>query len=151
MKLKIKGIVVDLFISKDGFDGRIEEEELVVDESGVFVDKFYAKDVERSVLVTSINSYKIVEKENISIVYGDLCENILVDFDLNLLKDGTQLQIGDVILEITQKCTICDHLNKIDNRVPALLEHDRGVFAKVIQGGIIKKGSTIGLDDKNNG
>ncbi len=71
-------------------------------------------------------------------------ENILVDFDLSLVKIGMQLKIGEVVLEITQNCTNNgNHLSKIDERVPALLQSDRGIFAKAILGGVIKKQDNI--------
>lgn len=136
--MNILGNVVELFISKEKYDGRISQSELVVDKDGVFIDKFYGKDKIRSVLIASCKSYDIIKKEGIELQYGELGENILVDFDLSLLKVGSQIEIGGVLLEITQKCTICNHLSKIDPKVPKLLKDDRGIFAKVITGGLIK-------------
>lgn len=136
--MNILGNVVELFISKEKYDGRISQSELAVDKDGVFIDKFYGKDKIRSVLIASCKSYDIIKKEGIELQYGDLGENILVNFDLSLLKVGSQIEIGGVLLEITQKCTICNHLSKIDPKVPKLLKDDRGIFAKVITGGLIK-------------
>jgi len=141
--MDILGKIVELFISKEKYDGRINQAELAVDEDGVFIDKFYGKDKVRSILIASTKSYDIVKENSIAIHYGDLGENILVDFELSLLKIGMQLKIGEVILEITQNCTICNHLSKIDERVPTLLKSDRGIFARVILGGMIKKGSEV--------
>ena len=137
--MEILGKVIELFISKEKYDGRINQTELAVDEDGVFIDKFYGKDKVRSILIASTHSYDIVRGEGIDIHYGDLGENILVDFSLSLLKVGMQLKMGEVVLEITQNCTICDHLSKIDERVPKLLKSDRGIFAKVVTSGMIKK------------
>lgn len=141
--MELLGKITDLFISKEKYDGRINQAELVLDENGVFIDKFYGKDKVRSILISSINAYDIVKEKEISIDYGELGENILVDFDLQLLKVGMQLKINKVILEITQNCTICDHLSKIDKQVPSLLKEDRGIFTKVVTGGLIKKGSQV--------
>lgn len=141
--MDILGKITELFISKENYDGRINQTELAVDENGVFIDKFYGKDKVRSILIASTKAYDIVREKKIDIDYGELGENILVDFDLSLLKVGMQLKIGKVVLEITQNCTICDHLSKIDDRVPSILEYDRGIFAKVISGGLIKKGFEI--------
>jgi len=136
--MEILGKIIALFISKEKDDGRINQSELGVDEEGVFIDKFYGKDKIRSVLIASVTSYDLIKKQGIEVQYGELGENILIDFDLSLLKVGTQIQIDEVILEITQNCTICNHLSKIDTRVPKLLKNDRGLFAKVITGGLIK-------------
>jgi MOSC domain-containing protein YiiM len=40
---------------------------------------------------------------------------------------------------------MCDHLSKIDESLPTLLKDDRGIFAKVIEGGVIKKEDKIYL------
>jgi MOSC domain-containing protein YiiM len=141
--MKVLGNIIELFISKEKYDGRINQAELAIDENGVFIDKFYGKDKERSILIASTKAYDIVRENKIAIDFGQLGENILIDFDVTLLKEGTQLKIGEVVLEITQNCTICDHLSKIDSEVPVLLKNDRGVFAKVIAGGLIKKGFEV--------
>jgi len=143
MKVKTLGNIKSLFISKKNFEDRIKQSELIVDTDGVFIDKFYGQNISRSVLITSLGSYAIAKQNNIEIHYGQLGENILVDFDLEMLKLNMQLKIGEVILEISQQCTICNSLSKIDEKLPKLLEHDRGVFAKVIHGGIIKNGDKI--------
>jgi MOSC domain-containing protein YiiM len=136
------GKIKALFVSKKGNSIRISKRELIVDENGVWGDKFYAKEPNRSVLITSLYSYKIAEDKNISIEYGALGENILMDYNPYNLLVGTQIRIGEVILEISQNCTLCKSLTKIDNRLPKLLKDDRGVFAKVVKSGF------IGLDDK---
>jgi len=145
------GKVVELYISKEKYDGRISQSELAVDEDGVFVDKFYGKDKVRSILIASTEAYKLIRTNGIEITYGELGENILVDFDLDLFKVGMQFQIDNVVLEITQNCTICDHLSKIDERVPSLLENDRGVFAKVLSKGIIYTKSDLQCIKNCNG
>jgi MOSC domain-containing protein YiiM len=71
--------------------------------------------------------------------YGALGENILIDYNPYDLAIGSQIQIGEVVLEITQNCTICNHLSFIDKTLPKLLKDDRGIFVKVVKVGVIKK------------
>jgi MOSC domain-containing protein YiiM len=130
---KLVGSVVGLFISKDSVD------EMSLDEGGVLGDKFYAKEKARSVLISTIYSYKLAKDKDISLEYGELGENIILDYNPYHLDPNSKIQIGDsVILEISQHCTLCKSLTKIDNRLPKLLKNDRGIFAKVISGGKIK-------------
>lgn len=75
--------------------------------------------------------------------YGSLGENILIDYNVYNLSMGTQLKIGEVIVEITQNCTICNYLSIIDKSLPKLLRNDRGIFVKVIQSGVIKEGDSL--------
>ena len=139
------GHVVELFISKKNEDQRISKTLIEIDMDGVIDDKFYAKDVERAILLTSTSSYDLVSKNNIKISYGALGENILIDYNPYDLPIGSKVKIGKVVIEISQNCTICNHLSSIDKRVPTLLENDRGVFVKVIEAGFIEKGDKLYL------
>ena len=139
------GEVLALFISKEGDSKRISKTVVELDKKGVIDDKFYARDNERSVLFTSLESYGLAVQHNIHMPYGSLGENILIDYNPYDLAIGTQLQIGEVVLEITQNCTICNHLSLIDKKLPKLLCNDRGIFLKVIEIGFIEKGDKIYL------
>ena len=137
------GKILKLFISIKGLEKRVEKEQLSVDINGILEDKFYGKDRQRSILLSSKDSYLLTQEHNINLNYGELGENILMDFNPYLLPVGTQLQIGEVTLEITQACTICNHLSKIDKKLPKLLKEERGIFAKVIKEGNIYNDNAI--------
>ena len=133
------GEVLELFISKKSVD------RMLLDIKGVLNDKFYAKDINRSVLISSIDSYRLAQSRDIELKYGKLGENILIDYNPYRLKSGTQIQIGETILEINQNCTLCKSLTKIDSKLPKLLKDDRGIFAKVIKAGEIKRRDKVYL------
>jgi MOSC domain-containing protein YiiM len=142
---KVVGSVIELFVSKKGEEQRVQMKRVELDGDGILEDKFYAKDINRSVLLTTTQSYELALKNGIEISYGSLGENILIDFNPYDLPIATQIKIGDVVVEIAQNCTICNHLSKIDKSLPKLLEHDRGIFVKVIEPGFIEKGDSITL------
>ena len=131
------GTVLELFLSRKNSSNRSPQEEIKVDKNGVLGDKFYAKEPNRSVLITSLKSYNLAKQKDILVKYGFLGENMLVDYNLYSLNIGTQIRVGEVVLEISQNCTLCKSLTKVDNRLPKLLKDDRGVFAKVIKSGSI--------------
>jgi MOSC domain-containing protein YiiM len=135
------GKILGLFVSKRGI--RVSKREITVDKSGVWEDKFYGKEPDRSVLITSLQSYRLAKERGIFVEYGSLGENILMDYNPYNLLVGTQIRIGEVILEISQNCTLCKSLTKIDNRLPKLLKDDRGVFAKVIKSGFVYRDDKI--------
>lgn len=139
------GSVLRLFTSKAGTSTRFLEQKLDLDTNGVVNDKFYAKSSERSVLIASTASYDLVSTYGIEMPFGYLGENILMDFNPYSLEVGSKLKIGNVILEISQHCTICNHLTTIDVKIPTLLKNDRGVFSKVIQNGEIYAGDDVYL------
>ena len=147
MSLFQTGKILELFYSTN--DGRVNTTELALDDRGVVEDKYYDKNTERSVLITSLDSYKLAADNGIDALYSALGENILIDYNPYHLRPGARLVIGnDIVLEISQNCTLCKSLAKVDARLPKLLKDDRGIFAKVISGGIIHKGDNIYLLDE---
>ncbi len=143
--MKNVGKVTSLFISVQGSSKRVQKELFHLDTKGIIEDKYHDTNINRSVLLTSEASYTLASRHHIEFPFGSLGENILMDYNPYHLTPGDQLRIGEVVLEISQNCTMCDHLSKIDESLPTLLKNDRGIFAKVIEGGIIKKGDEITL------
>lgn len=145
MAKKILANVVELYVTTSSDEPRVVKEELQLEHDGVVGDKFYGKDMNRLILITSLDSYKMVSKEDINIEHGSLGENILIDGSIKSLNLGDRFNIGDVTLEITQNCTLCNGLSKINSKLPKLLKDDRGVFAKAITNGTIKIGDMINI------
>jgi len=139
------GNILELFISVNGESKRLKKSTLNLDEKGVRDDKYYGKKINRSILITSKDSYLIAKESGINLDSGDLGENLLIDYNPYKLPLNSKLKIGDVVLEISQNCPLCKHLTKIDKNLPKLLLNDRGIFAKVIHGGNIKMGNEIYL------
>lgn len=142
---KCIGEVLELFISKKDKPKRTSRTILEVNSLGIVDDKFYAKDSERSILLTSKESYELALSNNIEMSYGALGENILIDYNPYTLMIGSQIQIGEIVVEITQNCTICNHLSSIDKALPKLLKDDRGIFVRVVEEGFIEKGDKLYL------
>jgi MOSC domain-containing protein YiiM len=140
----MQGKVVALYITKnDAKKTRLTPEEISVDANGIQDDKFYAKDPQRAILITAIQSYELTKENNIEIEWGTLGENILIDISPYHLLPGQTLKIGETTLEITQNCTLCKGLSSVNSKLPKLLKNDRGIFAKVIG-----DTNTIRMNDK---
>jgi len=136
------GTVKELYLStKEG--NKENPKEIVVDEKGIYNDKYYAKNLNRSILISSNDSYILAKENGIDVPFGSLGENIFIDINPYNLTTGKKIYIGEVILEITQNCTICNSLAKVDEKLPEILKSDRGIFAKVINSGKIRKGDTV--------
>ncbi len=75
---------------------------------------------------------------------GDFAENILTEgISLKDLPIGTILQIGTTVLEITQIGKKCHNDCEIKQITGRCVMPTDGVFAKVIEGGVIRPGDTI--------
>jgi len=142
MKRKL-GQIIQLYITKIDTKIRERKDQIKCIKGGIVDDKFLNKTTNREVLLSSTLSYNYAKQLNMPIKESDLGENILVDFDVKELQIGDKLQLGEVILEIAMECPICNHLSSVNKKFPKLIKDDRGIFANVIQEGIIKKDDTI--------
>ena len=143
MSVNVLAKEAKLYITTSSEPSRELKDELHLDDKGVIGDKFYGKDINRLILITSTDSYKMSRDIGIDIEYGTLGENILLEGSIKSLNLGDNFKIGEVAFEITQNCTLCNGLSKINSKLPKLLKDDRGVFAKAISNGVIKKGDII--------
>ena len=142
---KTVGKVLELYLTYPGDTQRSKATQITLNDGGVENDKFNSKELNRSVLLTALQSYEKAASEGINLDEGALGENILMDYNPTDLEDGTQLQIGDAVVAITQLCTVCKGLTQINNKLPKLLKKDRGIFCKVVKEGNIKKGDLVYL------
>lgn len=142
----LKGKVLGLYLAIKGEEGRRETDAIDVDEGGIIGDRYFGKNLNRTILITSEEaSYTLARTKGIEMPFGSLGENIVIDIDPYHLHAGQQLRIGESVLAITQNCTLCSSLAKVDERLPELLQNDRGIFAKTIRPGSIKKGDAVTL------
>ena len=111
----------------------------LIKDYGIENDKFAGKKLDQTVMIVGVESYEIAKKNHIDLSFGCLGENILLDFDPHNFEVGTQFFIGVSIIEITQICTVCNHLNVFDEKLPQLLKSHRGLYCKIIKSGIIQK------------
>jgi MOSC domain-containing protein YiiM len=139
------GTISSLFYSP--VNGRTTTKEFLLDTKGIVNDKHYDKDIDRSVLITSLESYALAKKHGIDAAYGALGENLLIDYNPYHLPAGSRLKIANVVLEISQPCTLCKSLTQVDTKLPKILKNDRGIFAKVIEAGSITTGDNIYIID----
>ena len=139
------GEVIDLFISIKDDPKRLNTEVLHVNSDGVLKDKFYSKDKNRAILITSLYSYELAKNSGINMPYGSLGENIIIDYNIYNLLPGDRFKISDITFEITQNCTLCNGLSKVNAQLPKLLKDGRGVFVKAITEGYIQKGNKVSL------
>ena len=142
--------ILRLFLAEPETKGRKECAELILDTDGVIGDKFYGKNADRSLLVTGPVAYRTAGDQGIGLDPGDLGENILLDLDTRELAPGDRLLAGEVILEVSRRCPICEHLAVFDPALPRLVKEVRGVYLRVIQGGTLLQGDRMRLLKSEN-
>ena len=98
----------------------------------------------RQVSLLADESVAKMRKRFPDIPVGAFAENILTEgIVLYELPIGTRLQIGDVVLEVTQIGKECHSHCAIFHRVGTCIMPREGVFAEVLKGGTIRPGETM--------
>ena len=98
----------------------------------------------RQVSLLSADKIEAFRAKGADVVYGDFGENLVVsDFDFRALPVGTLLRCGDVLLEMTQIGKECHSHCAIYKAVGDCIMPREGVFARVLEGGVIKNGDEM--------
>jgi len=113
------------------------EKLVLIEDYGIENDKFAGDDLDKTVMIIGMNSYDIAREHGMELVQGTFGENILLDFDPHVLHVGDKMRLGETIIEITQRCTICKHLSVFGAKLPKLIKSHRGLYCKIIKGGNI--------------
>lgn len=102
----------------------------------------------RQVSLLDTGSIEKMRSKGIEVGPGDFAENLTTEgIILYRLPVGTVLQIGsDVVLEITQIGKECHSGCAIMQQAGTCIMPREGVFARVIHGGMVKRGDEISLN-----
>ena len=117
---------------------------------GIFIKEFgiendaHAGEWHRQVSLLSYDSVIVFNEKGGDVSYGDFGENLLVEgIDLKRLPVGTILKAGTVTLRLTQIGKECHRHCAIRQRTGDCLMPREGVFAEVVEGGEIKAGDIM--------
>ena len=110
------------------------------------MNKFLLPILISTVLISGCKNPFEAKDKGIDLEFGCLGENILLDFDPHTLKVGTNLIIGDAIIQITQVCTVCNHLAVFDESLPLLLKGHRGLYCRIVDNGIVSKDMIVKIE-----
>ena len=75
---------------------------------------------------------------------GIIRENITTDgLNVNSLKIGNLLRVGEARLEVSEVCNPCDQMEAIRPGLRKELWGRRGMLCRVLEGGVIRRGDSI--------
>ena len=99
----------------------------------------------RQVSLLALESYA-KNKKTASLPWGSYAENITTEgIRLHHLHVGARIQIGNVLLEVTQIGKKCHSGCAIQELTGACVMPLEGIFARVVSGGEISPGDTISI------
>ena len=150
--LKNQGQIVAVSISdrKGVVKHNVDQARLLVDH-GLEGDA-HAEDGHRQVSLLARESIDKMIARGATVKPGDFAENLTVDgLEVMTLPVGTRLRVGnDVLLEITQIGKTCHKGCAIRELVGDCVMPREGVFARVLQEGVVKVGDTVEVLDANS-
>ncbi|MCL5125834.1 MAG: MOSC domain-containing protein [Deltaproteobacteria bacterium] len=99
----------------------------------------------RQVSLLAIEQIETMKDKGFDVKPGSFAENICTEgFDHVGFDIGDRLRIGQTaILEVTQIGKECHTRCAIYNKIGECIMPEQGVFAKVIEGGVIRTGDTL--------
>jgi len=104
----------------------------------------HAGDWHRMVSLLAQESIDKMVAMGLNVSAGDFAENITTSgIDLVSLPIGTELQVGETLLEVTQIGKECHNRCAIYYQAGDCVMPKEGIFAKVLQGGVLKPGDKI--------
>ena len=121
----------------------------------VFVEGFgiegdaHAGSWHRQVSLLSADKIEAFRSAGAMVEYGAFGENLVVEgIDFRSLPVGTWLRCGDVLLEMTQIGKECHTHCAIYHQVGDCIMPREGVFARVLEGGVIAAGDRMAIEPR---
>ncbi|MGB8474645.1 MAG: MOSC domain-containing protein [Candidatus Acidiferrum sp.] len=89
----------------------------------------------------------LVDRETLNaleLAPGIIRENITTEgLNVNGLKEGESLRIGEVLLEVTMVCTPCSQMDELRQGLRKEIRGRRGMLCRIVRGGKIRQGDAI--------
>ena len=103
----------------------------------------------RQVSLLAIESIDKMRSQGFDLSPGDFAENVTTEgINLVALPIGTKILVGDrVVLEMTQLGKECHTACAIRRQVGKCIMPEEGIFAKVLQGGLVKPRDKVKVEE----
>ena len=142
--MKGKVLAVNVSLNKGERKKAVPEATLLV-EHGIEGDA-HAGDWHRQVSLLAMESIAKMQALGLDVGEGDFAENITTQgVDLVHLPIGSRFTLGETLLEVTQIGKECHKGCEIRKAVGECIMPKKGLFAKVLEGGVIRPGDGVVL------
>lgn len=142
----MKAKVVSVNISdKKGVRKKTVDKVVLKKNYGIKNDAHASEKWHRQISLLALESIKKMQLKGLKVKQGDFAENITTQgIDLPSLPVGTKIIIGEnVEIEVSQIGKVCHTRCAIYHLAGDCVMPKEGIFAKVLKGGVVKKGDKI--------
>jgi len=122
---------------------RMIVEDFDCDDNGIVGSRDYDNGNDQPLVLVSKKSYDIVEDAELVIEKGLLMEDIYVDIDLNHLKAGSIIELGETLFEVQGPCEAYRYLYAIAPELPELIHGNRGILINPVEYGAVAVGDEV--------
>ena len=136
---------------KKGTEKREVKEAVLIPQFGIEGDAHAGK-WHRQVSLLSLEKIEDFRKKGAEVAFGAFGENLVVEgFDLSNCPVGSEIHVGEAVLELTQLGKECHSHCAIFHRMGDCIMPREGIFAEVLKGGVVQKGESIKVIEKEEG
>ena len=122
------------------------ESALLIEGHGISGDAHAEPGVRQVSLLASESIDKMRAQTSNELHFGDFAENITTKgLELHKMPIGTRMTVGETILEVSKIGKECHHGCAIQKKVGKCIMPLEGIFAKVLRGGVVRRGDKIGV------
>jgi MOSC domain-containing protein YiiM len=142
---EVTGKITGVYVGKQNGGGKTEVSaaELIAD-YGLCGDSHAGRESKRQVSLFAQETLNQLSAEGFTIAASALSANLFTEnIKLNSLKPGTQIRVGETLLEIVEVRKPCRSITRIDSRLPKRLYGQCGQLACILKGGIIQVGDGV--------
>lgn len=144
--------VLAVCISEKKGTEKKEVEKIILKEDWGIEGDAHAGKWHRQVSLLAFEKIDAFRKKGAEVDFGAFGENIIVGgVDLRSLPVGTVLEIGEAKLKVTQIGKECHSHCNIYKKMGDCIMPREGIFAEVLKGGVVQKGESIKVIEKEEG
>lgn len=138
---KLTGVYVG---SRKGEDKTLVESAELIADRGLRGDNHAGRDPRRQVSLFAAETLRDLRNEGFEISAESLSANLFIEnINLDSLKPGARLRVGETIIEIVEARKPCRSITKIDNRLPKRLYGQCGQLGRIVKGGEARVGDEV--------
>lgn len=138
-------IIAVCLSEKKGVQKKSVDEGIFIEDFGIQGDAHAGK-WHRQVSLLGFEKIDAFRKKGANVDFGAFGENLVVEgIELEKLPIGQKIQIGEVLLEVTQIGKKCHDKCQIYYQVGECIMPRNGIFTKILSGGRVKVGDKCEL------